>query len=38
VPVVVRDRADTPRFGRTLRANWKIFRAMLLFSTSVVTG
>jgi glycosyltransferase involved in cell wall biosynthesis len=38
VPVVVRDRADAPRFGRTLQANWKIFRAMFLFARSIVTG
>ena len=38
VPLSVRDRADAPRFGRTLRANWKIFRAMFLFSTSVMAG
>ena len=30
VPVVVRIRADKPRFGHKLCANYKIFRAMLL--------
>jgi glycosyltransferase involved in cell wall biosynthesis len=30
VPLIVRDRVDAPRFGRRLRANYKILRAMLL--------
>jgi glycosyltransferase involved in cell wall biosynthesis len=29
IPVKTRDRVGTPRFGRLLRANWLIFRAML---------
>ena len=31
LPVMVGERADAPRFGRSLRANGKIFRAMFLF-------
>jgi glycosyltransferase involved in cell wall biosynthesis len=30
IPVVTRDRQGAPRFGRLLRANWLIFRALLL--------
>jgi glycosyltransferase involved in cell wall biosynthesis len=30
VDVPVTERADTPRFGQALRANWKIFRALVL--------
>jgi len=33
VPIAVRERIDAPRFGRRLRANYKIFRAMLLSFT-----
>lgn len=36
VPLSVRDRADAPRFGRMLHANWKILRAMFLFSASAM--
>lgn len=32
IPIMVRDRVDAPRFGRTLQANLKIFRAMALFA------
>lgn len=28
IPVLTRDRADAPRFGSMLRANWQIFNAM----------
>jgi glycosyltransferase involved in cell wall biosynthesis len=28
--IITRDRADAPRFGRLLAANWKIVRAMLI--------
>jgi glycosyltransferase involved in cell wall biosynthesis len=31
VPIIVQDRVGTPRFGRRLYANYKIFRAMFLF-------
>jgi glycosyltransferase involved in cell wall biosynthesis len=37
VPFVVGERADAPRFGRTLQANVKIFRAMGYFLGSLVT-
>jgi glycosyltransferase involved in cell wall biosynthesis len=30
VPFEVRDRADAPRFARVWRANWRIFRALML--------
>lgn len=30
IPVMTRDRGDAPRFGRALRANWRILRALLL--------
>ncbi len=28
LPVKTRDRADHPRFGKVLSANWRIFRAI----------
>lgn len=30
IPVATRDRVGSPRFGRLLLANWRIFRALLL--------
>jgi glycosyltransferase involved in cell wall biosynthesis len=30
LPIVIEDRDGQPRFGRTIRANYKIFRALLL--------
>lgn len=38
LPTVIRDRADAPRFARTLSANWKILRALLILLGLGLTG
>ena len=35
-PIVVRSREDTPRFGRSFKANMRIFRAMALFLRTLI--
>ena len=37
IPIVVQERNDSPRFGRKLNANYKIFRAMLLSFVKIHT-
>lgn len=38
MPIITRDRADAPRFGRVLAANRKILRAMLILIARYLTG
>lgn len=37
-PVRIRDRADAPRFGRRVSANWRILRAMMILLALQATG
>jgi glycosyltransferase involved in cell wall biosynthesis len=38
MPIITRDRADAPRFGRRFQANYKILRAMVILMARHVRG